>query len=163
MHIYPERIFPDKLNRKDDKGCRKAVWPPEKSFALLEPKPAGYDLQEYGEIQYGICLICMNGSFRNIVSPTWCHPEANCQNYSCARCFSEQECHTTTSTKEKNWFTHLVPLDIPWRCTKLPNSMLPPLPEVRRATRASTSHGNSTLEHCWPQEDILTNCLPPLE
>ena len=48
-------------SRQDGQGCRKAAWPPEKSFTLLEPKPVGYDLQEPGEIQDGICLICLDG------------------------------------------------------------------------------------------------------
>lgn len=30
---------------------------PEKSFTILQPKPAICDLQEHGEIQDGICLI----------------------------------------------------------------------------------------------------------
>ena len=50
-YIYLERIVLDTLSRQDGQGCRKAAWPPEKSFTLLESKPAGYDLQEHGEIQ----------------------------------------------------------------------------------------------------------------
>ena len=67
-HLHPERIVMYILNRQYDQGCRKAVWSPKKSLTLLEPKPAGYDLQEHGEIQDGICLICMDASLRNIAN-----------------------------------------------------------------------------------------------
>ena len=60
-YLYMERIVLDALSRQDGQGCRKVVWPPEKSFTFLEPKPAGYDLQEHGEIQDGICVNCLSG------------------------------------------------------------------------------------------------------
>ena len=60
----------DIFSRQDDQECRKAAWSPEESFTLLEPKPAGSDLQEHGEIQGGIRLICMDGSVRNIMRQT---------------------------------------------------------------------------------------------
>ena len=98
-HLYPERIVVDSLIREDGQGCKKAAWPPQKSFTLLDTKVAGCGLKEHGEIEDGICLICLNVSFRNIART--------------AKCFSEQECHTTTST---SWRTHHVPPHIPWKC-----------------------------------------------
>ena len=43
-HLYPERIVVDTLIREDRQGCRKAAWPPGKSFTLLDTKVAGCGL-----------------------------------------------------------------------------------------------------------------------
>ena len=100
---YPERIFLDTHSRQDGQGCRKSAWRPENGFTLLEPKPASYDLQEHGEVQDGTCLICMDGSLRNIARQTY-HSEVSYQNYSYARGFSEQEViQPCMSTNETNW------------------------------------------------------------
>lgn len=56
---------------------RKVAWHPDKSLTLLAPKPTGCDLQKHGEIQNGICLICMDGSLRNITRQACCHPAVN--------------------------------------------------------------------------------------
>ena len=61
-HLYPERIVRDTLNRQDGQECKKAAWLPEKSFNIPRPKQAGYDVQDHGEIQDGLYLICMDGS-----------------------------------------------------------------------------------------------------
>ena len=45
-------VVMDTLSRQDGQGCKKAAWPPEKSFTLFEPKPAGFDLKEHGKVQY---------------------------------------------------------------------------------------------------------------
>ena len=61
ISIRKTKLVLDTHSRQYGQG-KEAAWPPEMSLTILEPTPAGYYLQEHGEIQDGICLNCLDGS-----------------------------------------------------------------------------------------------------